>query len=179
MLKRDQTILVLIDVQGKLAQAMHAREELLSNLQKLIQGLRVLGIPILWLEQNPAGLGPTVPEIAQALSGLQPISKCCFSAFGSERFRAELEQTRRRDVLLAGIEAHVCVYQTALDLIQAGYTVEVVADAVASRTLQNRQIGLERMRVAGAPPTSTEMALFELLRVAEGPEFKQILKFVK
>lgn len=179
MLSRELAALVLIDVQGKLAQLMHEREALFDNLQRLIQGVRVLGLPVLWLEQYPQGLGPTIPEVARLLSDLQPVAKMSFSAWGCEAFRQRLEASGRRQVLLAGIEAHVCVYQTAVDLLAAGYTVEVVGDAVSSRTAANRQLGLERMRAAGARWTGVEMALFELLRTAAAPAFKAIARLVK
>lgn len=179
MLTSDRTVLVLIDIQGKLAQLMHAREALFDNLQRLVKGTRVLGLPILWLEQYPQGLGPTIPEIAGLLPDLQPISKTCFSAFGSEAFRAQLTATHRRQCLLAGIEAHVCVHQTTLDLLAADYEVEVVADAVSSRSAFNADLGRQRARDAGARLTSVEMALFELLRTAGAPAFREVARLVK
>jgi nicotinamidase-related amidase len=179
MLKTDQTVLVLIDIQGRLAQLMHDCEALFTNLRRLVQGAKVLGLPILWLEQYPAGLGPTIPEIAELLTDLKPVEKMCFSACGSEAFLARLSTAERRQVLLAGIEAHVCVYQTAADLLAAGYEVEIVADAVSSRTAANRDLALGRMRVAGARLTSVEMALFELLRTAEAPQFRDVARLVK
>lgn len=179
MLSPEQTALVLLDVQGKLAQLMHEREALFANLQRLIQGVRVLGLPVFWLEQYPQGLGPTVPEVARLLTDLQPMVKVSFSACGCGAFRQRLEASGRHQVLLAGIEAHVCVYQTAVDLLAAGYTVEVVGDAVSARTAANRQLGLERMGAAGARRTGVEMALFELLRTAEAPAFKEIARLVK
>ncbi len=179
MLSADQAALVLIDVQGKLASLMHEREALFDHLQRLIQGVRALDLPVLWLEQYPQGLGPTVPEVARLLSDLQPLAKTSFSAWGCAAFRDRLAATGRRQILLAGIEAHVCVYQTAVDLLAAGYSVEVVCDAVSSRTAANRQLGLERMRAAGALWTGVEMALFELLRTAEAPAFKTLARLVK
>ncbi len=179
MLRRDNTVLVLIDIQGKLATLMHEREQLFANLQILTRGARVLELPILWLEQYPRGLGPTIPEIAGLLPDLQPLPKISFSACGLPEFVRRLARTGRRQVLLAGIEAHVCVYQTGRDLLAAGYRVEVVADAVSSRTAANRRLGLQRLEAAGALLTSVEMALFELLGRAEGPEFKQIAALVK
>jgi len=179
LLTPDQSVLALIDVQGKLAQLMHEREALFDNLQRLVKGVRVLELPVLWLEQYPQGLGPTIPEVAHLLTGLQPIAKTCFSAWGSGEFRDRLAAAGRRQVLLAGIESHVCVYQTAVDLLAAGYEVEVVADAVSSRTAANRRLGLDRMRLAGARVSSVEMALFELLRTAEAPAFKEIARIVK
>lgn len=179
MLAREYTILIIVDVQGKLAHLMHQKEALFENLQRIIKGAQVLGIPILWVEQNPEGLGPTIPEVAHLLPDVQPIRKLSFSCCGSDRFVEALEATKRAQVLLAGIEAHVCVYQTAVDLLGLGYDVQIVADAVSSRTAQNRQIGLVRASGAGATLTTVEMALFELLKVAKGPEFREILKIVK
>jgi len=179
MLRIDQTVLVIVDVQGKLARLVHRSEALLASIQKLIKGAQVLEIPILWTEQYPEGLGPTVPEVAGLLSGIQPISKRSFSCAGCEPFMQALEATNRRQVLLAGVEAHVCVYQTAVDLLERGYEVQVVADAVSSRSVQDRQIALAKIKDAGGSLTSTEAALFELLRVAEGAKFKEILKIIK
>jgi len=179
MLTPENTVLIIVDVQGKLAQLMHKKEALFENLQRIIKGSQILGIPILWAEQNPEGLGPTIPEVARLLSNIQPISKFSFSCCGSERFMQELEALDRKQVLIAGIEAHVCVYQTTMDLLELGYEVQIVADAVSSRAAENREIGLARMKDAGASLTSTEAALFELLKVARGVKFKEILKIVK
>lgn len=174
-----KTVLVLIDVQGKLAQAMHRKEDLFANLVKLVQGAQALGLPILWLEQNPDGLGSTIPELAGLLAEHQPIIKFSFSACGENAFMKALTHLNRRQLLLAGIETHVCVYQTAADLCGQGYDVQVVADAVSSRTPENRKIGLHRIRTAGASLTSVETALFELVAVARGEVFKRLLRIVK
>lgn len=179
MLHLDQSVLVLIDLQGRLAQLMHGREALFDNVQRLIRGAQALGLPILWLEQYPQGLGPTIPEVAGLLTGLTPIPKTCFSACGNETFLAQLASLERSQVLLAGIEAHVCVYQTALDLLAGKYEVQVVTDAVSSRTAANAELGRHRMHAAGARLTSVEMALFELLRTADAPAFKAIARLVK
>lgn len=179
MLKIENTVLIIVDVQGKLAQLMHEKQPLFDNLQKIIRGIQVLKIPILWVEQNPDGLGPTVPEISDLLTGIAPISKISFSSCGNERFIRELTSLNRNQILIAGIEAHICVYQTAVDLVSRGYDVEVVTNAVSSRTPENKKIALTKMRDAGVNLTSTEMALFELLKAAEGDQFKQILKIVK
>lgn len=179
MLKRENTILLLIDIQGKLAHLMHAKESLFDSLQKLIKGIQVLDIPILWVEQNPTGLGPTIPEIAALLPDNEPISKMSFSSCREERFLQALKEQNRSQVLVAGIETHICVYQTAADLVAMGVEVQVVTDAVSSRTAENKAIGLQKMTDAGATLTSVETALFELLRVAEGEPFKAILNIVK
>lgn len=179
MLTTDRVALVLIDIQGKLAQLMHARDALFDRLQRLVKGARALSLPILWLEQYPQGLGPTVPEVATLLPDLKPVAKTCFSAYGSEAFRSQLAETGRSQMLLAGIEAHVCVYQTAVDLLAAGFEVEVIGDAVSSRTAADAELGRQRMRDAGARLSGVEMALFELLRTAEAPAFREIAKIVK
>lgn len=179
MLTCADTLLVIVDIQEKLVRAMHAREELLIRAQQLVQGARVLNVPVLVTEQNPKGLGATVPEIAAHLSGVRPISKFSFGCCASEEFLQALRAGAARNVLMAGIETHVCVYQTARELLTRGCHVEIVADACSSRTPENKQIGLDKMRAAGAAVTSVETALFELLKVAEGPLFKEILKIVK
>ena len=179
MLKSKKTALIIVDVQGKLAQLMDAKETLFENLQKIIKGIQALGIPILWLEQNPEGLGSTIPEVSELLASIEPISKYSFSGCRNERFIHALKAANRNQFLIVGIETHVCVYQTALDLVDLGYEVEVVTDAVSSRTMDNKKVALQKMSDAGVGLTSTEMALFELLEVAEGDQFKEILKIVK
>lgn len=179
MLDTAQTALVLIDVQGKLAGLMHEKEALFRNLRILVQGCQVLEVPIFWLEQYPEGLGPTVPEIAELLEGEEALPKLCFSACGQDEFADRLRASGRRQILLAGIETHICVYQTACDLLQEGFYVEAVADAVSSRTAANRQIGLAKMQQLGARLSSVEMALFELLRRADDPCFKAVARLVK
>lgn len=179
MLSPDNTCLVVVDVQGKLAQLMHQKEALFRNLQIIIKGAQSLGLPILWCEQNPAGLGPTIPEVANLLSGQQPIAKMSFSCAGNAQFMQALRATNRPQVLLAGIEAHVCIYLTAADLVAAGFEVQVIADAVSSRSSDNKQIGLTRVSSLPAGVTCTETALFELLRTAEAPKFKEVVKLFK
>lgn len=179
MLERTDSLLVVIDVQERLARVMHQRERLLDNLSRMIRGAQALELPISWVEQNPRGLGPTVPEVADLLSGMAPIEKLSFSCCGTDAFLRELRNSGRRQVLLAGIEAHVCVYQTAADLVALGYHAEVIADATTSRTPENRTIGLAKAREAGASVTGTETALFELMRVAEGETFRALLRIVR
>ncbi|PIE33121.1 hydrolase [candidate division KSB3 bacterium] len=179
MLSLKNTAIILIDVQIRLMRVMHDREHVLDHLQQLVKGARALQLPILWAEQNPDGLGTTIPELTELLTDNQPIVKRCFSCCGQHQFVQQLRDIRRKQLLLAGIETHVCVYQTAMDLHHMGYEVQIVTDAVSSRTPENKQIGLERMKEAGMLLTSTEMALFELLRLAEGPQFKDILNIVK
>jgi nicotinamidase-related amidase len=179
MITTDDTALVLIDIQEKLARAMHNKEALFDNLKKIVKGARILGLPILWAEQNPDGLGPTIQEIADLLPDKKPVSKFSFSCCGNESFMKNLKAANCKNMLVAGIEAHVCVYQTVADLVNLKFEVQVVADAVASRTPENRLIGLEKSKAAGAGVTSTETALFELLKDATRDHFKEIIQVVK
>jgi nicotinamidase-related amidase len=179
MFEIDNTVFVLVDVQGKLAQMAYEKDLLFDNLQRLVKGMQILKIPIIWTEQNPEKMGPTIPELRDLLKPSKPLAKMSFSCLGSEAFKALLEKLRREQVVLAGIETHVCIYQTALELVQKEYHVEVVADAVSSRTAANKAIGLEKIRVCGAHVTSVETLLFRLLRTAEHPAFRDILAVVK
>jgi nicotinamidase-related amidase len=179
MLESKNTILVIIDVQGKLAQIMHDREDLIKNLQILISGAKLLEIPIIWMEQLPDKLGPTIPEIQELLPDMEPIVKDVFSCGKNEEFNGRLQELHVHDIILAGIESHVCVYQTAMDLLDQDYAVHVAADAVSSRTDSNKQLGLERMLLEGVVQTSVEMVLFELQGVATGDRFRELAKLVK
>jgi nicotinamidase-related amidase len=179
MLNQNDCCLVVVDVQGKLAQLMHDKETLFKNTCVLIQSAKILDIPILWCQQVPAALGPTIPQIAELLTDNQSINKSSFSCCGCDEFNSKLEKSGRKQILLSGLETHVCVYQTAADLLAKGYSVEVIADAVSSRTLDNKQIGLNRIAAEGARVSSTELALFEILKSADHPHFKQIAKLIK
>ncbi|MFT5129699.1 MAG: nicotinamidase-related amidase [Rhodothermales bacterium] len=179
MLRIDSAILSVIDIQGKLASLMAEREQLFENTRRMIEGATLFDIPILLSEQLPDKLGPTVSELAPHLSNVLPIVKSSFSCCGADVYRATLVETGRRQVILTGIEAHICVYQTAADLLADGYEVHVVADAVSSRVARSRDIALDRLARMGASITCTEMALFELQRVAEGDTFRSLLRIVR
>ena len=179
MISRTNAVLIIIDIQGNLAQAMHDKENIFANNVKMIQGFKAFSLPIIVTEQIPQKLGQTIPQIAAQLEGINPIAKETFSCWDDRNFTKQLKGLSRRHIVLAGIECHVCVYQTALDLISNGYTVHLVTDCVSSRTPENRQVGIEAIKSAGAHLTSTEMVLFELLRTAADPKFKDIFKIVK
>jgi nicotinamidase-related amidase len=179
VLEISNSVLILIDVQEKLARVMHEKEALLANLEKLVKGIVVLKVPVVATEQYPQGLGPTLPQIASLIPDFQPIPKMAFSCLIDEKVSVRLESLHRRQAIVCGIEGHVCVYQTVCDLISRGYDTRVVADAVSSRTLENRQIALEMMRQCGAQLTSTETVLFELLRMAGTDTFREISRIVK
>ena len=178
MLTKEDTVLVLIDIQGKLAKIVDDSEFVIDNIVRVVKGANVLELPILWLEQYPKGLGPTVEEIANEIDGI-PIEKITFSAYDNEEFVQKLEATGRKKVLLAGIETHICVYQTAAHLLAKGYEVEVLADCVSSRTAENREVGIEKMMQLGAKITSVEMALMEIQVIAKGDAFKAISAIIK
>jgi nicotinamidase-related amidase len=179
MLSVENTALLVVDMQVKLTRTMTAKESLVINLQKLIAGMKVLGVPVIFTEQYPQGLGSTIPEIASLLNETKPITKMSFSCCGNEDFLQKVKSLNRKQIIIAGIEAHVCVYQTVCDLLTMGYEVQAVADCVSSRTLENRAIALDKMRDNGAQITSVESVLFELLKTAESKLFKEISGIVK
>jgi nicotinamidase-related amidase len=178
-LTRTRAGLVVVDVQQRLLPAIFEKERVLQNVLRLIQGAAILKVPVFATEQYRKGLGPTAPEVAVAIPGFAPMEKLAFSACGAAGFLTALKNRKVSETILCGIEAHVCVSQTCLDLLDDGFRVFVAADAVSSRTPENYRVGLDRMRAAGAVIVSTEMVLFELLEQAGTVEFKQILKLVK
>ncbi len=179
MLRTEDTLLLVIDVQEKLFRVIHEKEQLLSNLQRLAKGCCLLGIPVLTTEQNPAGLGPTVPELAALMPEAEKVIKYSFSCCAETGFSEKLKATSRSQILICGIESHICVYQTAMDLIDAGFEVQVVSDAVSSRAFQNKELALRRLVAEGVKITGVEMALFELLRTAKSNRFREVSALVK
>jgi nicotinamidase-related amidase len=179
MLNKHQSMFVLVDVQGRLAEIVHESSRMEQNLVKLIRALKILDVPIVWLEQYPEGLGPTSPALAGHLKELEPIKKMTFNGCYNAEFMKKTDVQRRQQVIVGGIEAHVCVCQTSLGLKKAGYEVHVPADAVSSRTPENKHIGLERMKNAGIVLTGVETAVFELLETSESREFKEVIQLLK
>lgn len=175
LLDRDRAALVVVDVQEAFRKAVLDFERVASETARLVEGAKVLGIPTVVTEQYPKGLGATVPEVADHLDGVEPLPKVCFSAADAEGF----DLGGRDQALLCGIEAHVCVSQTAHALLDRGVEVHVARDAVSSRTAENRDLGLHKMEGSGAVVTSVETALFELVGAAGSPEFKRIQELVK
>jgi nicotinamidase-related amidase len=179
-LDRNKAVLVVIDVQEKLCRAMDGEvlERLTGNVTILQEAARELGLPIVATEQYVKGLGETLCVLKDRL--VEPaIEKMTFSCCGEEPFPERLKEFGRPQVIVTGMETHVCVLQTVLELLAAGYAVHVVADAVMSRRKDNWFVGLETARAAGAVITSTETALFQLLRVAGTEEFKKLSKLVR
>ena len=179
MLHAETSLLVVIDIQGNLARAAADRELLFESTRKLIQGAKVFSLPMIVTEQIPEKLGPTIPEVAELLEGITRTPKETFSCCENAAFMKAFEKTGRRQILLCGIESHICVYQTAMDLLNMDCEVHIVADAVSSRTAKNREIGISKMIAAGAHLTSTEMVLCELLKTAGSDKFKDISKIIK
>jgi len=179
MLILDNTALLIIDIQGKLWNVMNEKEALLENCLKLIKGFRILGVPVILTEQNPKGLGPTLPEIIQVLPETKPIQKLNFSCCQNSEFMCTIEDLKSKQILVCGIESHICVYQTAMELLTKGYEVQVVADVVSSRIVRNRDIALSRLQSEGVKLTVTEMVIYELLKTAENTKFKELLQVIK
>jgi nicotinamidase-related amidase len=181
LLDRNSTALIVLDLQANLVPAMFDPQGVIRNAQILLRLAELLRIPRILTAQYVQGLGPVVPEIAQSTHGIEPIEKTSFGCFAEPDFFDQLKLCAReaRTLLVAGVESHICVMQTVLGAMQAGYLVHVASDAVGSRTRENWQIGLSRMERAGAVISSTEMMVYELLGSSGTPEFKQILPLLK
>ena len=181
-LPRQGTTLVIVDVQERLFPAMDAdhREEVMRNIKILVTTARRLGLPVVATEQYPKGLGHTLPELRDTLGPeVQPVPKVNFSCWRVEEVRARLKATGTRQVILAGIEAHVCVLLSALDLLGEGMAVHVGADAVTSRTQANWRLSTEQLRQAGAVVSATETLVFQLLGKADTEEFREIARLIR
>jgi nicotinamidase-related amidase len=175
LLDREGAALVVVDVQEAFRPAVVDFDRVAANTAVLVEGARILGLPVVASEQYPKGLGRTVPEVAEHLDGIEPLEKVCFSATDAEGFDLD----GRHQALVCGIESHVCVSQTAHGLLDQGLEVHVARDAVTSRTEENRELGLHKMETAGAIVTSVETALFELVGAAGSDEFKRVQGLVK
>ncbi len=171
--------LVLIDVQERLVPAIFEHERTVRACRRILRVAQLLGVPIVATEQNPRGLGPTVASLKEVLGGTEPIAKMEFSCFGSPAFVDVVLELNRPNLLLCGIESHICVYQTAIDALRAGYNVSVLVDAVSARTALAAQVGVERLWFAGAVPAHTEMAMYEWLGVAGTTAFRSALQIIK
>lgn len=184
VLRRSQASLLVIDVQERLANVMSQRDATVIRCVRLVEGFRRLGLPILVTEQYPEGLGPTVPELRAALQGVEPLRKMTFACCGlpeddDNPLVQALTRSGRRQIVLCGMEAHVCVLQTALTLHDRGYEVHVVEDAVCSRADAHHRNAMLRLASAGVVVTNHESVLFEAMETAEAPEFRQVARLVK
>jgi nicotinamidase-related amidase len=180
-LQPEKCALIVVDIQEKLLPPIHEKERLVKNAQLLLRMAQVLKLPVLATTQYAKGLGQTVPQIAELLPKVDVIDKVEFGCFANSGFCNALNGLpgKRDTVLLCGMETHICVMQTALGALNQGYAVHVAADAVGSRTAMNWEIGLDRIRTAGAIVSSTETMIYELLGGSGGDAFKQMLPYLK
>jgi isochorismate hydrolase len=180
-IQREEAVLVVVDVQDVLIKKMNqgVAENVIRNIRILLAFAKEMTIPILITEQYPKGLGKTIPEIKMELESIVPIEKVSFSCCGVETFNHQLNQLERKQVILTGIETHVCVLQTADDLIQRSYEVYAVADAVCSRRKLDWEMGLRWMKKKGAMIPTTEIIAFQLLKEAGTEEFRRLSKLLK
>ncbi|MCX5866590.1 MAG: hydrolase [Proteobacteria bacterium] len=176
LIRREESMLVVIDVQEKLMPAIFNRQHVIDNVIRLLKFARIIGLPVILTEQDK--LGPTLPEIKKEIPGVDPIIKTSFNCFYCPEFSERIKKPGRNTLILAGVENHVCVAQTAIHALP-NFNVHVVSNAVSSRTPENWSVGIERMRQFGAVITSTEMLIFELLRKAGTEEFRATLPLVK
>jgi nicotinamidase-related amidase len=173
----EDTALLVIDVQEKLMPAIRDRRRVAWNIRRLVDGAKIVGLPVVGTEQYPKGLGKTVPELAERLGDLP--DKLTFSCLGCPEIFKQLRRQDIHKILIAGVETHVCVQQTVLDLLADGWEVLVVADAVGSRFEIDYRTALRRMESSGATLTTTEAALFEWCRAAGTPQFKEISRLAR
>ena len=179
LLKPEQTALLIIDIQERILPVINNHPLVVENTLKLIKGFKILGLPIYFTEQYPKGLGSTTRQIIEELGDLKPFDKMSFSCSGAGELFDEFKMKNISQIVICGIEAHVCVQQTVLDLIENKFQINLASDAVSSRKEMDYRTALERMRNHGAEITSTESNLFELLNVCGTPQFKEISKLVK
>jgi len=177
----DQCALIVVDIQEKLLPPIFNKDELVKNSGLLLHAANILKMPVVVTTQYAKGLGPVVPEIASLVGNVRSIDKLEFSCFGSNEFRSALKSLpgNRNTVLLCGMEAHICVMQTALGALNEGYLVHVATDAIGSRVRWNWDIAIDRMRAAGGVISTTEMMIYELLRSSGTAQFKQMLPYLK
>ena len=179
LIEAATSALLLVDVQERLAPAVEGGEACVARCRILLEAAGRLAVPMLATEQYPEGLGPTVPELAALLGPARTYAKRCFAASAEPRIAAALQELGRPQIVLCGMEAHVCVLQTALDLLRLGLRPIVVADAVASRRAQSRQLALDRLRANGSEIVDSEMVLFEWLHEAGTADFKALIRLIK
>lgn len=179
LLSRDHTALLVVDMQDKLLHAIHQWQDVLAAVVRMIKFAQALEVPVLVTEQYPQGLGPTNEEIRRLLPHFSPREKTVFNCFGAPGLADELAARQIKNLVLVGIEAHICVEQTALSGLAQGMAVHIAADAVGSRQPVNRDIGLAKMRQAGAVISCSETILYEWLERADHPAFKKVLALVK
>ena len=175
----DNYGLLVVDIQGKLAHLVNKGTEVITNTAKLIKCCQLLSIPIIVLEKNPKGLGKTTPELLAALDDYQPLEKYYFNGMAEAHIKHEVASQGKRHWLVAGIEAHICVYQTVQGLLTEDYQVELVSDCVSSRKESNALLAIDNMRDLGVTITSLEMCIYQLMQNSKTDTFKQVLEVIK
>jgi nicotinamidase-related amidase len=179
IMQRKRTCLVVIDAQERFRKVVFEFGKMAENVKKLVESFRILNVPVIFTEQNPEKLGRTIPEISGVLGDFKPIEKLHFSCFGDRNFEKELKRLKVKDIVLCGLESHVCVLKTALDGMKRGYNVHVVYDAVSSRKQMDRSISMCRISHAGIFLTTTESVIFQLMDRAGTDEFRKVSRIVK
>jgi isochorismate hydrolase len=179
VLDKEDAVLLIVDIQERLAVVMKERERVVRNNLHLIELAKMISLPVVVTEQYPKGLGRTVSQLHAALPSYQPVEKTSFDCCGQPAFLAEIKKLNRKKIIVTGMETHICVLQTAIGLLQGGFLPHLVQDAICSRTEENWRTALEYMRDAGAIITCTETVLFQLLKVAGTEEFKKISQRIK
>ncbi len=179
VLDSQKAVLLIVDVQESFRKHIPEFSDLTRNIAILVEASKILQLPVFVTEQYPQGLGKTVAEISACVGNHQHFEKSCFSCCGSEPFLDALNGTGRKQIIVCGIEAHVCISQTVHDLLAQGYSPHIVSDAVASRFPKNKEVGLSKMVASGAVLSSVEMALFEMLIESGTENFKAVQRLVK
>lgn len=179
ILDKNKTALLIIDIQKRILGVMQSPDSVVDNTLKLIKGFKILNSPIIYTEQYPKGLGPTADAIIKEIENLTAVQKMSFSCLGAPGLFSDLQNKNITQVVVAGIEAHVCVQQTVLDLLVNDFQVNLAADAVSSRKSVDYDTALKRMQNHGAEITTTESILFEMLNISGTDEFKAISKIIK
>jgi len=175
-IKREDSVLVVVDIQERLVPVISNHNKMIENIVRLIRFAKIIGMPVVLMEQEK--LGDTIKEIKMELPGLEPIKKIEFSACKCSRFMKKINELSKSNIILVGIETHICIAQTALELLP-GFNVHVVADATSSRSVENKDIALQRLSQSGVVVSSTEMVIYELLEKAGTSEFKKVLNLIK
>lgn len=179
LLDKENTGVVIVDVQEKLMQVMGRKETVIDSIIKLLHLAGLFDLPVILTEQHPKWLGPTLAKVKEFLPAYEPIHKLHFNCCDVDTFINRLDSEGLRNIIVTGVETHVCIFQTCFTLLEKGYRVHVPQDAVDSRTNENWGVGLELMKEAGAVITSTETVIFQILKRAGTKEFKEMLKIIK
>jgi len=180
LLSADRTLLVVVDMQETFLKPIWERDRVPANVLLLMRSVQILRVPVIATVQYAERMGAPIRKVAAILQdGVEPLDKLCFSCAGEAEFVSRVKQSGRNQILLCGIETHICVSQTALDMLSTGYKIHVAADAVSSRSESSWKLGLKKMEQAGVVIGSTEGAIYEMMNQAGTPEFREVLKLVK